>query len=623
MNIFKTLLLNACAIGFIGCQPGSYLFVQLDSTPEEARSVRVQVMRGTESVVALDPMALPNSVDVGLSFRLDLPSELTGPLDVAVSAFDGLDGTGCLLGGGSIQATPPASVYLQLKSFGSATGSCTKGDVVVMTATPQQILTASAPSTELTLTGWGFRPDTAIAIDGIPVSQQRFMSISQVQVTPATPVRTGLMPISAQNPSGPVSSTPDLIRYYANTMQFISSERPIVSLGITEGTNILLTAAMTYNLPYPRIAFANNARFSYDIIIPKFPNERPHGGAVERPYSLFSNLPLTNPTFALPASLDVFPNDDIAVIDRQNVSGKDYYKLAVSNMDDPLFYECENIQSKSSLAMVSVAIADFNLDGRNDLLIGYEDGNIAFLPANPRGLFLKPLPGVCYKAAIGTANNGLLTLTSLDQLVAARFHPKHPYGMVMLANKKTALHAAYSNGSIASGGAGGPMAGFQGAVTLDYSAQPIEEVAALDIDGDGRQDLIYTYREGGQMFLGIRHSASTMTEILFETTPVAIPFGKDCVGRTPIRFADLNDDTLPDVFVGCAQAPGSSHSIEALVSQGQPGKYPAAPQSIPLGSCDLSGSPLLFEAVQYEGDTRRDLLAICGASVIVLQNDSK
>ncbi len=240
-------------------------------------------------------------------------------------------------------------------------------------------------------------------------------------------------------------------------------------------------------------------------------------------------------------------------------------------------------------APTSVAVGDFNGDGRPDLAIALygapfqgNNGGLAILLANGDGTFRAP---VSYSAGVGPSSVEAADLDGdgrLDLAVASRGGPQNTVGRVgiLLGNADGTFRAA----------------------TLIAAGDSPERVLAVDLDGDSRLDL------------AVSNAGANAVSILLATgggqfrAPVAIPLGT----RTDFLAAgDLNGDSRPDLVVGLPNA----GALVALINRGA-GAFQAGdrflgglrPESLSLADLDGDGDLDILVAPQF----RNRLLAILG-----------
>jgi hypothetical protein len=128
-------------------------------------------------------------------------------------------------------------------------------------------------------------------------------------------------------------------------------------------------------------------------------------------------------------------------------------------------------------------------------------------------------------------------------------------------------------------------------------------VAAADLNGDGRPDLVGTNNGAITVRLDTTVPGSTTTSLAEPAT-----FATDANARGPLAVADLNGDGRPDVIVGNGSVGGGSVSV--LLDTTAPGATTpsfAAPQEF-----SVSEDPESIAVADLNGDGRPDLVVADG-----------
>ncbi len=609
-----------------GCQPDPYLLLQLDAVPEEARSVQILYQRGLQPGSLLPAIDLPPARTAGLSLRFDLPSGTQDEIEVSVGAYSGASASGCLIAEGSARSVPSGTLRVPFRPIVVPGQDCVAGDVVVLGASPSLLSTAQAVQSEIVLSGWGFQPSTEVAIDGVPVAQQTFVSNSTLRVVPSQPWRSGAVDVRVRNGGQPFVRS-DLLRFWATQLSYQVTEQPWDEYRLPKSSDpILATTLLRYLSSDPRLAILRKTAdgpAAYDLMatIP-YSKAPPRGGLAQRADSLFGGTGLNGPSQVLRAQLDVYPGDDAIVIDsRPRDADGILYKLAVRSQiaPSPDYHACNNLQSKplNTMRMTSVLTVPRTISSpiSTDIWVAYENNTIGILRGDPRGLFNYRTPGVCdsinfaqpYKSIDGMwlYNSGLVD------------------HVLVLANDRSTLAVAYPTGFSYSNPNGGMIILYQGTPLFESKLGPFQYVLHEDINQDSVPDLGLVYTQNGQTILEL-HMNTTQNGILSYSQPgVIIPFGFECGAEMHMRTGDINDDGFLDIIIGCNHDALHISTVEAVLSQGQAGVFASKPQSIPASFPQGKGSPLFFEALYLNDLSRLSLIVVTPEAPYLLTNHNR
>ena len=198
-----------------------YVLVQLDSVPEAARSVKILVQRGSQVSTPLIPLALPNSGTAGLSFRLDLPpvaDESQPSMSRSAPSVVPLVRAACWPPGTRAQPREVAPVHVAPIAD---LATCTEGDVIVQSVTPNLLPNRQAEQHRACLKGLGISAHDADRDRRRP-RRPHYLCLGHrdPRHRPAAK-RVGMQPISSQN-QGSAHTTSGLLAYYSNQVTYTS-----------------------------------------------------------------------------------------------------------------------------------------------------------------------------------------------------------------------------------------------------------------------------------------------------------------------------------------------------------------------------------------------------------------
>ncbi len=628
-------LASFAALTSVACQPSSYVLVQLDSVPEAARSLKILVQRGSQVSTPLVPLALPNSDTAGLSFRLDLPSaaDESQPLDVQVGAFSRAAGEGCLLAAGGTQAQPRAVASVHVAPIADL-ATCTDGDVVVQSVTPNLLPTDTLSSTELVLKGWGFQPTTQIAIDGAPAARTTFVSATELRVVAPAAKRVGMQPISGQN-QGSAHTTSGLLAYYSNQVAY---------------TSMPPTSWNELGISHPVLAINGSALLRTDALPPRFSLLTTEYSPLT-PWDLITGYPffgyaprmvgagpiitksgifrysLRSPAQILIGQFDIEPLDDVAIIDTARMDGDVQYKVAIyeSIADDTTFVYCSNIQDKSTV-IAAITKRPVKDKAVSDLVLGYNDGSFGLMLGTPRGLFIgtgSKQPNLCEVHL--TTTPGLIT--SVQSLHYLRIPPMSLENYVLVANQGKSLYLLPSYDTSMGPAPNGESTYLHTPYLMaDMTNSPISQAAIEDLDKDGLNEIILLYHKGNQPYVRIYHGLPpamiNFRNIAQFNTPTAdFPIAHDCIQASPLRLTDINWDGYADITFGCRNNSGPS-SIEAVLSSGSPLKFVEQAQTVFIQPPNIDGDRVFFERIDPGSAQPLELWGGIGATPFRLINTS-
>ncbi|MFO0573781.1 MAG: FG-GAP-like repeat-containing protein [Polyangia bacterium] len=218
-----------------GCSRSPTLLVTVQGIPGAARSLQALVVREGEPGTLLPtqedlrPYDLPQPPGDPQSFVLRVPLEVDTVLTLSVAAFDLPGASGCVLRTGqAVHTFQPSllddSVTVQLDQepaagpapSGSAGSGCS-GALRILSATPATLHAAGGD--KLIVRGWGFRPGSTLKL-GDQVLTPTYRSAAELEVTVPEASRIGLVPLQVTGPDGATARYSGL-RYVVDQLSFM------------------------------------------------------------------------------------------------------------------------------------------------------------------------------------------------------------------------------------------------------------------------------------------------------------------------------------------------------------------------------------------------------------------
>jgi hypothetical protein len=286
---------------------------------------------------------------------------------------------------------------------------------------------------------------------------------------------------------------------------------------------------------------------------------------------------LTAQNFATAGGLRSVAVADVNGDGRPDIVGVTYYNVEVFlGNGDGTFQAPQNFSVNSHPAFV--AVADVNGDGHPDLVTAegpyFQGNNVSILLGNGDGTF---------KAA----ENLVVGITPYSIAVADVNGDGRPDLLV-------AGGYAGQSGMIALLGNGDGT--FQASGTYLAGTSPFS-VAAADVNGDGRPDILVSDRSSNTVAVLLNNSAPPATG----TFKAAKNFTAG-VQPLAVAVADVNGDGNPDLVVGTATGMGGIVSV--LLGKGN-GTFQAAQNF----SVDAAGAPYGVAVADVNGDGRLDIIS--------------
>lgn len=229
----RTLALVSVLVSVLaaGCSRSPTLLVTVQGIPAAARSLQAMVVREGEPGTLLPtqeelrPYDLPQPPGDPQSFVLRVPLEVDTVLTLSVAAFGMPGASGCVLRTGqAVHTFQPSllddSVTVQLDqepAAGPAAGdSGCSGALRIFSASPATLHAAGGD--KLIVRGWGFRPGSTLRL-GDKVLTPTYRSAAELEVTVPEASRIGLVPLVVTGPDGAAASKSGL-RYVVDQLSF-------------------------------------------------------------------------------------------------------------------------------------------------------------------------------------------------------------------------------------------------------------------------------------------------------------------------------------------------------------------------------------------------------------------
>jgi hypothetical protein len=143
----------------------------------------------------------------------------------------------------------------------------------------------------------------------------------------------------------------------------------------------------------------------------------------------------------------------------------------------------------------------------------------------------------------------------------------------------------------------------------DESGAPVQNLA-LDVNGDGREDLLRLWRNGaGTMNTDVLYSDGT--GLGRPATPIVQELGAWDEGGVPVQILTMyvNNDTKADL-VRIQRTSAGKTLVEALLSDGATFHRPVGIGLVDVGGWDESGAPVQNLAMDVNGDRQEDLVRL-------------
>jgi hypothetical protein len=246
----------------------------------------------------------------------------------------------------------------------------------------------------------------------------------------------------------------------------------------------------------------------------------------------------------------------------------------------------------------SVAVADVNGDGKPDIMVvNVNSGTVAVLLGNGNGTFQ---PAVTYSSG-GSA--------PISVAVADINNDGKPDLLVAIDN-----NGVYSSVGVLLGNGDGT---FQKAVTYSSGGYSAYSVAAADVNGDGKPDVVVTNLYVAVSGNGDRGSVGVLLGNGDGTLQPVVTYGSGAYQADSVVVADINNDGKPDLLVAnvCADAKCAKEgSIGVLLGNGD-GTFQTAVSYPSGGYWNRS-----VAVADVNGDGISDLLAANNCATVCQQN---
>jgi hypothetical protein len=229
----------------------------------------------------------------------------------------------------------------------------------------------------------------------------------------------------------------------------------------------------------------------------------------------------------------------------------------------------------------SLAVGDFNADGRPDLATANDDGTVSVLLGNGDGTFAAPRTLVLADQTIA------LSVTAGDFDADGRLDLAVGAVFVGISPEEPSLYVYPGNGD---GTFASPRLSLL-PPAADYNREPYS-VQAADLNGDGRLDVVTANFDNTVTVLLGNGDGTLQAPTLYSAGPAPMM-------TLSVAVADLNGDGKPDLAT--ADYNGTNGTLSVLLGDGT-GAFPA------YRTYAAGDSPSSVAVADVNGDGRRDLI---------------